>query len=534
MTSFDEYIVSKRVTLALLASIVIGAIAFRYPEDLYARGKDTFYIAGFAEAIVRHGSLGWVIHPLSTIGLYPASVASGGPVIFASVALLGDLPVGASIVFTDLVLTLLASLAGFHLGRELARRNWVALGTAGVLAFAPRFVVFTEGSGSSRVFILAIFPLALALFVRAHYHPFHRQSLTVLAVTMVMGLALFHRSFLLAIVVIAAFLVCSLKWVPWDHRWVSRIRVVAYAGAFAGLLGISIVSGLGEFVPRETDYTTGAILEGDNAVIHTANLLLDYASSVGAMAVLVPFGLILLLRRRTWRFETRFLLLSLLVYSPFLVAGQYTILVVLPILIALALHGTRFAMDGRLTHARTAAAIHLVAVVTTAGSSVYMIDRWGSAQGDVLYVSSDLVGAATYLDGASPDAFFISNDWLSSSYKVWSLSGNPAVAWDLSVPLLEGVITPGELDVEFSPTTLSLYAPTSGLRERTHWLTVMTQDPRSPTAQHVIRLYDLRYFLEKRSYENSPTTIVFLDGIHETQYKIWESSEFNLWTIPRV
>ena len=70
--------------------------------------------------------------------------------------------------------------------------------------------------------------------------------------------------------------------------------------------------------------------------------------------------------------------------------------------------------------------------------------------------------------------------------------------------------------------------------ERTDWVTVMTQDPASPSAQQVLARYDLRYFVEAHGYANPSTTFVFLAGVHDRQYRLYSNGAYSIWTLPRA
>ena len=264
-----------------------------------------------------------------------------------------------------------------------------------------------------------------------------------------------------------------------------------------------------------------------------ANIVLDYASSIGLMSLFVPVGLWYLVNQKDWKFETRLLLSLVLLDSGFVRFGQYTILVVLPLLSVLCILGLFQVLRLNENRVRIAAWALAIVLVSTMASSSYMLDRWRSEHGESVFVDSNLVAASMYLREIHLRGFFVSNDWLFTSYKVWSLSGNPPVAADLSIPIIEGVLSPDELDIRLQPSALSFYVISSGLQDRTHWLAIMIQDLRSAQALHVLEMYNVRYFLERRDYANPSSILIFLIVVHETQYKVYDDGKYILWTVPR-
>jgi hypothetical protein len=526
-------VISNRIARCLLLVIAFVALLFRYPPDFNARGQDTFYIASFAESVTVHGYFGWVIHPLSFFGLMPASLPAGGPSLFASLSMIGGIPVGAGIVINDLVLAVLSVGASFLLGRALFIRNWPALALSAAFAMSPRFLVFTEASGSTRSFILAFFPIVLLMVLRAGTGRVHRTSFLAISLVLLALMAVFHRSFLLALAVLPAYLVSRVRWPRWDVRAVRFLRSTGYAVCVSGIVVAALVGGLTQIVPRENDYTSGALLHGTSLLSQLANLLLDYGSSLGAVIVFAPLGLWQVLRRFRWQFEDRLLLSGLLLYAPLLVLGQYTILLVLPLFAIFSVLGF-LRTSRRWLHRPAFAAIGLSAIlVSTSISGVYMVDRWQAPLTRLLFLQPDVYGASVYLSKLDPHAFFVSDDWSSASYKIWSISGNPALSWDLAIPLSEGVITAEDLDVQFHLSPLSFYQVTSGLLERTHWIALMTNDPTSSAAQYIIHLYHLRYFVRSLDYPLDPSTSVFITAIKQTQYEVWSSPTYEIWTVPQ-
>lgn len=524
---------SWRVTTVLLAALGVLSLIVRYPEDLHAIGRDTFYMAGYARSIELHGALGWVHHPVSALGQLPGGVPFAGPTLFATISVVTGIPIGASIVLTGLFLGVVSVLLGFVLGRAITGSSWVGLTLAAVFSLSPRLVVFTLASGSTRAFLFLLFPLVLVLLIKAYRSPANRQIFLLLALAVLASLALFHRAFLLALPVIPAYLFASMQWKQRRTKHSRTLRGAGYLLAFSAILGLAILTrAVSQFLPRETDYSTGALLEGDSILIVIANMAIDYTSSLGILALLIPIGILVLLRQQVWPFETRFILLLALLYAPVLVAGQYAIIFVLPILALVAVLGLRGLSRNRWRRPQVAAGLLVAAIVSTAVSGTYVISQWQAFQGPDLLVDSEVVATSFYLGDADSRSFFISNDWSSATYKIWSLSKNPPVAWDLGIPLLEGVIGLEELDLQFRPSPLGLYSPTSGLMERTHWVSIMTQDPTEPRVQHLILLYGLQYFVERQKFPNLPTIVVFLSAIHETQYKLYENSRYTIWTVP--
>lgn len=503
----------------------------RFPTDFHAMGVDTFYIAGHAQSVVDHKRIGWILHPLSYFGLFPASIASGGPVVFAELASLSGIPAEPSILLSDMVLTVLAALSTFLLGRALTGNPSLGLLMSAIYTLSPRLLVYTQASGSTRSFILAIVPVALLLVIRAYRSGSTRSRDLALLMCLLVILLTFHRSGLLVLFFLPAFVI-AVHARNWIINSLGRRLLFAavYLFSLTGMLFAQLVGVIpGPFL-IESGYASGAIFTGDNLPILFANMILDYGSSLGVAALFVPIGFLTLLTARP-QFEGMFVLFVLLCMGWVLGQGQYAILLVLVPLAAMAVWGFARSVSRVSSKKLMVALLASLLVAATAASALWMVGRWSEASGEALFVDETLVNSAVYLRDRAPGGFFISNDWSSASYKVWSISGNPPLTWSLDPPVIEGVILPGELGAEFSPGGRGLYA--TSVQERTDWVAVMTQDPRTPVTQQVLARYDLKYFLEDTTYTNPPTTIVFLDEVHESQYKLYANERYVLWTLPR-
>lgn len=518
--------------LASLISLSLFSIALRYPADFHAKGIDTFYIAGHTESVLVHGHLGWVIHPLSYVGLFPGSIPSGGPAIFASLAGIAGIPGEASIVLTDLCLTILAVLSTFLLAHRITRRNSIALLAAGIFAMSPRFVAFTDGSGSTRAFLLALVPVVLLMLMRSFRVKTRSTKEYFLLVSVVVLPMVFHRAAIfLAMFLLAFFVAIYLR------SWVtgSATRRVAFAAAylvtFLGMILAQLLRLLPKPVLLESGYSSGVLFTGTDVKTMVANMVVDYGTSVGIASLFLPVGLAALLGSRL-RFEATFLLASLWSVAWILGQGQYAILLVLPGFCFFSASGF-FSLISRLRIHRSAYAVGcVILVIGTAFSAEWMVSRWAASAGESLYVNSELSDTATFLHAQAPSGFFISNDWSSSSYKIWSITGNPPVTWSLSPALIEGVIQADELEVSFLPTAKGLYyTPTF---ERADWVQIMTRDPLSPQAQHAIARYDLHYFIEVHPFPNPLTTAVFVGSVHENQYRLYTNERYSVWMLPVI
>jgi len=379
----------------------------------------------------------------------------------------------------------------------------------------------------------SLFPVVILLLIHAGSSRLHRTSFLAISLAVIALLSVFHRSFLLALVVLVAYALSRVRWPHWDNRVVRFFRSSGYTLCLAGLVVSALVGGISQITPRESDYSSGALFHGTSLEVQLANLLIDYGSSLGAEVVLAPLGLWVLLRKARWQVEDRIMLAGLFLYAPLLGAGQYTILVVLPFLAVFTVLGMVRASRRWLARPPFVAALLTAVIIASTGSAVYMVDRWQENVVPSIFVDPDVFDASVYLRSRDPGVFFVSNDWSSASYKIWSLSGNPAVSWDLAIPLSEGVLTPEDLRVEFHLTPLSFYEVTSGLYERTHWVSLMTTEPLNPQAQYVIHLYNVRYFVKSKTYLD-PSTVLFENAIELSEYKVWSSPTYDIWVVPQV
>src|SRR2546427_11133978 len=92
-----------KVTLLLLAAISVISLVLRYPTGNEV-GVDSYSIHALADTIARQGKIGWLISPLSYLGLAPFSYAAAVPFSLAGLAELSGLGAKAAVPVYCLVL----------------------------------------------------------------------------------------------------------------------------------------------------------------------------------------------------------------------------------------------------------------------------------------------------------------------------------------------------------------------------------------------------------------------------------------------
>ena len=152
-------------TMAILSGI-LTSITLRYPLVPHEQGWDSFIIHQMAQSISRYGYMKWIFNPLSYIGYYPYSYASGIPVFLSSFSQLSGLDMEHTILFFCLVESVLFFVFAY-MAASIFTRNFTFKFLAGIsYSLAPGVIWFTDWTISTRGPLILLFPLFIFLIFK--------------------------------------------------------------------------------------------------------------------------------------------------------------------------------------------------------------------------------------------------------------------------------------------------------------------------------------------------------------------------------
>lgn len=326
----------RRTTICLIGAVVAFNMLLRYPRSEHELGVDSIFVHVLSAAIVGDGYAEWVLNPLSYFGWYPLSYPSAGPFLLASTTFASDLNLEASILLVSFLLGPIGILGAFLMAREVRNDNLFAVTVALLFGLAPRFLIFTMWSASTRNLFMALLPIFIWAILASYRRP-SRVTYGLLAVSLIL-LTATHRLAILLAVVLIAFVVASIFVVGMRllRKLFPRALLrdsVRRSSPYLALAAIAlIVAAMIVSTDVLQEYSQGELASGSEPSIQIANLSVSLARSAGFALVLVPLGLIVLARQKNKRISEPFLAATFIGLVPTLLLRTYTGFYILPFL----------------------------------------------------------------------------------------------------------------------------------------------------------------------------------------------------------
>ncbi len=418
----------KSVLLALVAiQVAIAAWWFANLRD--EGGVDGILYHHMSEAIVRFGYAPWIVNPLSYIGIYPGSDSSGVPFLVASVASLSGVPLNASILVYNLVLTVLLGLGLFVLVHTTLHKVDAALlaSVFGPLAYGFfSSMLWTLDERSFNVALTPVFLLLVVSWARGERLGASPASVAVLAtISFVMYAS--HLSLLLllplpVIVPLVRLVVLRQNSFRMKTRG-SPSFVLATIGLPVLIILVMSWTGLLSSLGLQISLEHSALMSGGSAIAYLVNTAVFLSTRAGpVIIVLAVLGLLYLGTRRVLSegaVVIGAILLGGLIGLPIIVYSKdvVTPMLILPAALAIPVVMRRF-------HRDKAVALALASVVVFSGSLAF--DQWNlartTAYSNALYwtspgVTTEPVSANAWMAAeAGSSVCLFGNNWLATRY----------------------------------------------------------------------------------------------------------------------
>ncbi len=535
---------SRRSAFTLLCAIVFLALIQRYPST-HESGVDSFAIDAWAQMIVKTGSMGWLVSPLSYVGLAPFSYPAAVPVSLAFLSSLSSLNLEATVLVYSLFLGTIVVLSGFVLGHAVLRTTRGALLTSFLVSSAGGVIGFTDWTVSTRGTFVVFMPIALAFLVKPLLRRGSRSSkdwLPLVSVSLVMVLV--HALWLIFLpVVLAAFMLFRIL-VLEDATTRYRIRrkprlAVTLASACAVSVGLAVML-ISQIQPEAlvSSFPTIRTSAIPDNLLTRAGLYLGTVVGIGILAV--PLGLIRL--REVHNRSQRLVVIALTaVFFPVAIDPVYGILVAMPVVLAIAAIGLCGApnsnRDG--THRRRflqGAVVFLFALSIVAVPAAVTVPR-SSGSGCVAswVLPPQTYNTGVYLKTFDPSGYsFLASDPVDSE-RIEAVSGAPSVEPILSIGTLMFPQLAARTPVRFiTPNQpfaslinrqqlldASEWIPVAGLQYPYYWgkhtqLLLESADD-SPVAQGIMQFYGTRFVIDSCGSYQSP----FMSSIRGSVYRTY-------------
>ena len=307
--------------LMAIISGILASLVMRYPMVPHEQGWDSFMIHQMAQSISTYGYMKWIFNPLSYMGYYPYSYASGVPVLLSGFSQVSGLDMEHTILFFCMVESILFFLFAY-MAASLFTRNFIFKFLVGmVYSLSPGVVWFTDWTISTRGPVIMLFPLFIFLIFMAFKHKKLSKKYLFLSLLIFLTAMVIHNMYIFLVVVVLSYLLAKIlfliksKTFPYKKGifyTISRIVIpILFILLFLGLIYTPILFQLD--IQAYTSINKETIFE----VLHA------YGGKIGIVSILIPAGIFYLLKNKRKKLPDMFLVVNTLLIAPILLSPYY-------------------------------------------------------------------------------------------------------------------------------------------------------------------------------------------------------------------
>ncbi len=364
---------------------------------------------------------------------YPLPPPVLAPLTLAySILLTGAEPEHAALAYS-LILGLVGCVGAFLLAAELSRDRIVGYLTAFFYSTAPVLVSETSWTFLARALVLGLLPYLLLFFLQ--YRRTRRFTHLLISVLLGCFLVFAHRIGFVFLYAVASYALASATIAyakKYRRHWkrISRILPYILITAVTSLILLPFYWKTGLLSQALWEYRWGYLMQGAQSKVVLFNMIADYYSSFGILAVFAVIGFVWLsFSLRKNEFRGLFMASYVLVLSPFAVFGEYTRLLALPAVAYLLSVGLRksinvFSGVYFLEEAKfLLPAFIALSLVVAATFSLFMVNHWKETTKvpylpDGQWMDDRLITLAAYVNAipgkaAAPEYFSMWSTYLA-------------------------------------------------------------------------------------------------------------------------
>lgn len=157
---------SKRVNILLLTFLLILNVVLRIQVIPHEIGFDSFEMHVMINSLNEFGYAKWILHPLSFIGLYPASYSSSMQFLISGIAQTTGMEMNFVIFIYCILIGLLSVLTGYIMAGELINNDIGKFLAAFVFSTLPAVLTYTTWTIPTRGLFMILAPIIFYLLLR--------------------------------------------------------------------------------------------------------------------------------------------------------------------------------------------------------------------------------------------------------------------------------------------------------------------------------------------------------------------------------
>lgn len=502
-------------------------IIIRIPHGPHELGTDTFVIHSLAANIVGNEKL--ITHPLVPFGLYPNSYPYAAPFILSSFSQLISIDIEHTILLTSILFGILGMLTSYIMASEFSNRRDIAYIVAFIYSISPVFIRFTLWTASTRNLFMVILPLLVFLILRINSKEENKIQYIILTTASLVLLATTHRMFFLTIIIMLSFFIALLV-TKFDIKIYIKNNSLKIFPPYTILLMLLLIL---QFPPFNVygdiwfDYQNGILFQGSTSFILFLNMVIDYTSRSGLLAIFALGGLISLLFESERNFNEIFLLIILLGVTSIVSMGEYMSLFSLPFISLLIGYGiiklTRYNFGFTIVRP-----FILICIIGSVIFSQFMLFHWGlilsKEYGDSVSVSDATINMASYLKNYGNGGSVTTNS--GKDPRISAYSGAPSVSRYIYENESNLIIEKQNFS-EWYPKIESLYTiknPKYDIFSRFYPYTLDNNN-----VKNIISITNLRYIV----IDETGNQRGIFESTKEQKAKIYDNKKMNVWYLDK-
>ena len=546
--------VGKKTEYLFLLFVILVAICIRYPTTPFMldHGNDAHHYTFLADSIIKFGEIKWVVTPISYFGIYPFSSNTAYPLFLSTISQMAGVSVDVSLFYLTISLSIIGIVGIFFLLRRLFNTPIFVFSGVFLYTLMPITVWRSSWSLTSRVFAIYLIPVFLYFLIQTSKKE-ERHSYATLSLITLLLLFLSHKlAFFIIPVVLSYFisgrLIKSKSIVPKSVKKHS-------AGIWLSILLISFFASIIPNMGIGTSYDLGIITWGPIYVKAPINAMISLSGGTNLILILVPFGLLWVLKKNAMSRMSLFSLLSVISTLPLLQFRIYSRPFVSLFIIIFGIYGLYYLK--KKVNRKILATMLVSIMLLSIAFMGFMISHWASGPlvGN-LFEDEDSYSrfsCVVYSNRINPkNGTFIANFWGDGRYFQSYLqmpNAPPQHGVDDSNLLIYGYISPDEVrsDVETIPLTdingfIENEGPFRSQGLESYHISEIDAFLKRPKdsvySTRLMQSYSSQFVLTNKAIElkylnrwvKEPEDSIFFQSVPLTSYKYYESNSFIVWS----
>lgn len=296
--------ISNKTKFMSLLLLVVLNIILRFQGANHEIGLDSFLIHIMVNSLSEFGYAKWFLHPLSIVGLYPASYTSSLHFLVSGISQSTGMEMESTIFLYCTFIGLLSMLTAYLMAGEIIDNDLFKLLVAFGFSTSPAVLGYTTWTIPTRALFVVMAPLLVYLLFKS------RKSIRYIPITVLFGLFLFttHHLFYFLIPALVVIIIIN-----------SFLKIEDYLkntvfGKFTPFIPI-----IGFILMFSIPFFTGHFIERSRY----SPIYFSYFRYIGILIVFSISGLFYLIFKSNKRFEEWFLLLTLILLTTFIYEQTY-------------------------------------------------------------------------------------------------------------------------------------------------------------------------------------------------------------------